>query len=74
MRSMVKYLIETDPDFKNLPIDEETWSTLNALGPFLEPFVEATELLSGSKYLSLSLVIPVFEFLVKDLEVAMEVL
>lgn len=74
MRSVVKYLIETDPDFKNLGTDEETWGTLTNLGPLLKPFVEATELLSGSKYVSLSLVIPVAEFLVKDLEVAMEVL
>ena len=49
--------------YQELSLGPDDWAALKGLLPFLSAFKESTELVSGSKYPTLSMVGPMFRYL-----------
>lgn len=62
MKRTISYFLEDPNYFRSelTPISNSEWLQIGRLGDVLIPFMEATEILSGSKYVTLSLVLPLF--------------
>jgi hypothetical protein len=49
-------------------ISEESWTLFEEIGVFLKPFSTVTKYMSGSKYLTIAGVVPIFNRLCDHLE------
>lgn len=53
-------------------VGDITWNPIRDLCDFLEPFKDATELMSGSSYPTLGLIVPVFSTLMEHVHVTID--
>ncbi|CAB5364726.1 unnamed protein product [Rhizophagus irregularis] len=58
----------SDRDLKSYTLTEEQWNGLRKIVDFLEPFKEVTAVILGSTYSTLSMMIPLFNFLIDHVE------
>ena len=70
LRGPIDFLASKEKDFESALLSPETWDTLKELEQLLAPFHDATTALSGSKYVTSSMVVPIMCILDKDLQAA----
>ncbi|KAI1278031.1 putative AC transposase [Halotydeus destructor] len=71
LKPCISHLLRHGKDFSEFSVSETAWRRVEDVTSFLKRFNEATVLLSGSKYPTLSLVVPVYEDLIRHCEVSL---
>ncbi|KAI1282001.1 putative AC transposase [Halotydeus destructor] len=71
LKTCMRHLLDTHKDYQHLDLSETSWVNLELMSKFLEAFYEATKLMSGSSYTTLSYVIPVMQSLRRHCEQAL---
>jgi hypothetical protein len=61
MDETIKYLCFSDVSFKEFSLNNNEWETLKEIQSLLRPFEEATNAISGQKYASICLLLPIFQ-------------
>jgi len=64
LKPAITYLLIQNHEFKDFKISEKEWNYFENLRDFLEPFKDATDMISGSKYESCPTIIPIFDGLI----------
>ena len=64
----IKFLMATNSAYHDVNITTSDFTRLESMALALTPFEEATTLLSGQKYVTISSVVPVFDLIISDLE------
>jgi hypothetical protein len=68
MKKVLNYLFFQEKSFKKYYMNKNVWNSIKSLSLFLKPFYDATILVSGSSYSSISTVFPILEHLKQHLQ------
>ena len=66
-KAVVDMLTATEDNLSNCKLDKNDWSNINEFMIFLKPFEQATKILSGETYPTLSITVPIYQSLLDHL-------